>query len=42
MAKTISELRNQSIQVRDASAAGENTATRVGTVLNDIAGHIED
>lgn len=42
MAKTISELRNQSIQVRDASAAGENTATRVGTVLNDIVGHIED
>lgn len=42
MAKTISELKNQSIQVRDASAAGENTATRVGTVLNDIVGHIED
>lgn len=42
MAKTISELRNQSIQVRDASAAGENTATRVGTVLNDIVDHIED
>lgn len=42
MAKTISELRNQSIQVRDASAAGENTATRVGTVLNDIVGHIEE
>lgn len=41
MAKTIDELKAQSAEVKDATVVGENTATRVGTLFNDIVEHIE-
>lgn len=41
MAKTISELKAQSSEVKNASAIGENTATRVGQLFGDIVEHVE-
>ena len=41
MAKTISELKAQSAEVKNASAIGENTATRVGQLFGDIVEHVE-
>lgn len=41
MAKTISELKAQSAEVKNASAIGENTATRVGQLFSDIVEHVE-
>lgn len=42
MAKTIEELRAQSQTVKNASTVGENTAMRVGTLFDDIVGHVQD
>lgn len=41
MAKTIEQLKAQSAEVKNATVVGENTATRVGTLFNDIVEHIE-
>lgn len=41
MVKTISELKAQSAEVKNASAIGENTATRVGQLFGDIVEHVE-
>lgn len=41
MAKTIEQLKAQSAEVRNASVIGENTATRVGSLFNDIVEHVE-
>ena len=41
MAKTIDELKAQSAEVKNATVVGENTATRVGTLFNDIVEYIE-
>ena len=41
MAKTIDELKAQSAEVKNATSVGENTATRVGTLFNDIVEYIE-
>ena len=41
MAKTINELKAQSAEIKNATVVGENTATRVGTLFNDIVEHIE-
>lgn len=42
MAKTIEELRAQSQTVKYASTVGENTATRVGALFDDIVGHVQE
>lgn len=36
MAKTIAQLRQEAQTIRDASAVGENTATRVGGTIEDV------
>lgn len=41
MAKTIEQLKTQSAEVKNASVIGENTATRVGSLFNDIVEHVE-
>lgn len=41
MAKTIEQLKAQSAEVKNASVIGENTATRVGSLFNDIVEHVE-
>lgn len=41
MAKTIEQLKAQSAEVKNATAVGENTATRVGTLFTDIVEYIE-
>lgn len=41
MAKTIEQLKAQSAEVKNATVVGENTATRVGTLFNDIVEYIE-
>lgn len=41
MAKTIEQLKTQSAEVMNASVIGENTATRVGSLFNDIVEHVE-
>ena len=42
MAKTIEQLKAQGAQVKNATVVGENTATRVGKLFNDIVEHIEE
>ena len=42
MAKTIEQLKAQGAEVKNATVVGENTATRVGTLFNDIVEHVED
>ena len=42
MAKTIEQLKAQGAEIKNASVVGENTATRVGTLFNDIVEHVED
>ena len=41
MAKTIEQLKAQSAEVKNATVVGENTATRVGNLFNDIVEKIE-
>lgn len=41
MAKTIEQLKAQGAEVKNATAVGENTATRVGTLFTDIVEHVE-
>ena len=36
MAKTIEQLKAQSAEIKNATVVGENTATRVGALFNDI------
>ena len=42
MAKTIEQLKAQGAEVKNATVVGENTATRLGTLFNDIVEHVED
>lgn len=42
MAKTILQLKAQGAEIKNATVVGENTATRVGTLFNDIVEHVED
>lgn len=42
MAKTIEQLKAQSAEIKNATSVGENTATRVGTLFNDIVEHVEE
>lgn len=42
MAKTIAQLRQEAQTIRDASAVGENTATRVGGAMDDIVDYLDD
>lgn len=42
MAKTIEQLKAQGAMVKNATVVGENTATRVGTLFNDIVEHVEE
>lgn len=42
MAKTIAQLRQEAQTIRDASAVGENTATRVGGAIEDVVDYIEE
>lgn len=41
MAKTIAQLRQEAQTIRDASAVGENTATRVGGAIEDVVDYLE-
>lgn len=41
MAKTIEQLKAQSAEIKNATVVGENTATRVGNLFNDIVEKIE-
>lgn len=42
MAKTIAQLRTEAQTIRDASAVGENTATRVGGTIEDVVDYLEE
>jgi hypothetical protein len=42
MAKTIAQLRQEAQTIRDASAVGENTATRVGGAIEDVVDYLDD
>lgn len=42
MAKTIAQLRQEAQTIRDASAVGENTATRVGGTIEDVVDYVEN
>lgn len=41
MAKTIAQLRTEAQTIRDASAVGENTATRVGGAIEDVVDYLD-
>ena len=41
MAKTIAQLRQEAQTIRDASAVGENTATRVGGAIEDVVDYLD-
>lgn len=42
MAKTIAQLRTEAQTIRDASAVGENTATRVGGAIEDVVDYLDE